>query len=514
MFLDRYPYTDNQQLNLDWILKKIIELSKALNISYDNTSSGLTATNVQEALDELNDLIGQIAQTASAFTLIDNSIAESAYVLGQSFNHLQTINTPTLMEIIMAMRDDKYIDLRRYQTILGNDIVDNFIMTNVEYNPGIFCHKLTLKDVYGYRITTIKIYGLNDDQNVYVEIEPDVTITHVNSFNSRVGDVLPAAHDYDADQVDYDNTGSGLTATEVQAAIDEVNAKAGVTSFHSRTGAVQPAAHDYDADQVDYDNTVSGLTATDVQGAIDEVAGALPDTVVNSFNSRTGAVSPAASDYDADQIDYDNSVSGITATDVQAAIDEIVNLVLSSGVASFNSRTGAVLPAAHDYDADQVDYDNQSSGLVATDVQAAIDELNTNITGIAKYTGNHTVSVPHDGVKTASQVLDELKVALATYVNSKPANYRYQIINCNPYTSSTSAKGYNDEPGMLYLGSYVRSDLNFIAASNRYFASVNIHTSGSTSILYDMTTNAYIDQSTQVQSTGVAQILLAEYEIV
>ena len=45
-----------------------------------------------------------------------------------------------------------------------------------------------------------------------------------------------------------------------------------VSSFNSRTGAVSPTASDYDASMIDYDNTVSGLNATDVQGAIDEIA--------------------------------------------------------------------------------------------------------------------------------------------------------------------------------------------------------------------------------------------------
>ena len=47
----------------------------------------------------------------------------------------------------------------------------------------------------------------------------------------------------------------------------------GVTSFNTRTGAVTPAASDYDASMIDYDNTLSGLTATDVQSAIDEISG-------------------------------------------------------------------------------------------------------------------------------------------------------------------------------------------------------------------------------------------------
>lgn len=45
----------------------------------------------------------------------------------------------------------------------------------------------------------------------------------------------------------------------------------GVTSFNSRTGAVTPTSGDYSSAQVSYDNTTSGLSATDVKGAIDEL---------------------------------------------------------------------------------------------------------------------------------------------------------------------------------------------------------------------------------------------------
>ena len=61
-----------------------------------------------------------------------------------------------------------------------------------------------------------------------------------------------------AEDVTYDNSGSGLTATDVQAAVDELAARPVVAA----------------AEDVTYDNTVSGLTATDVQAAIDELASA------------------------------------------------------------------------------------------------------------------------------------------------------------------------------------------------------------------------------------------------
>ncbi len=64
----------------------------------------------------------------------------------------------------------------------------------------------------------------------------------------------------EAEDVDYDNAVSGLTATDVQAAIDEL--------------AVRPVVAA--AEDVTYDNTVSGLTATDVQAAIDELKALIP----------------------------------------------------------------------------------------------------------------------------------------------------------------------------------------------------------------------------------------------
>lgn len=62
---------------------------------------------------------------------------------------------------------------------------------------------------------------------------------------------------------------------------------------------------------------------------------------------------------DASDVDYDNTSSGLTATDVQAAIDEIENQLNN-------------LPAPT---AGNTSYNNAISGLVATNVQQAIDEL-------------------------------------------------------------------------------------------------------------------------------------------
>lgn len=129
---------------------------------------------------------------------------------------------------------------------------------------------------------------------------------------------------------------------------------------------------------------------------------------VNSFNGRSGAVTPTSGDYDADQIDYDPTDSGLTATDVQEAIDELANRP-SGGVTSFNGRSGAVVPTANDYDADMIDYNNSGSDLSSTNVNDAIDEVSTKISGywtsaVNALVGDTTVTITDSAIKTTSVV--------------------------------------------------------------------------------------------------------------
>jgi len=73
----------------------------------------------------------------------------------------------------------------------------------------------------------------------------------------------------------------------VTLAISSTPPAQGVTSFNGRTGAVVPTASDYDGSMVDYDNTTSGLNSTDVQGAIDELAATPGGSVVYSTTEHS-----------------------------------------------------------------------------------------------------------------------------------------------------------------------------------------------------------------------------------
>lgn len=69
-----------------------------------------------------------------------------------------------------------------------------------------------------------------------------------------------------------------------------------------------------------------------------------------------GVISGADPNVEAEDVDYDNQTSQLLATDVQGAIDELKTMI----------GTGS---------ADDISYDNTSSGLTATNVQSAIDEV-------------------------------------------------------------------------------------------------------------------------------------------
>lgn len=165
-----------------------------------------------------------------------------------------------------------------------------------------------------------------------------------------------------ADTGSYDHTASGLAATTVQGAIDELSAS---------------GAHP------GYDHTISGLAATTVKTAIDELAagGAHP-----LFNNAVSGLAASTVKTAIDELAaggahplFNNAVSGLAATTVKTAIDELA--------------AGGAHPL----------FNNAVSGLAATTVKAAIDEL---AAGGAHPLYNHTISgLAATTLKTA---IDEL----------------------------------------------------------------------------------------------------------
>jgi hypothetical protein len=252
----------------------------------------------------------------------------------------------------------------------------------------------------GDLIVPDEAYGVAWDANlevptknaIYDKIES--LVTGVSSFNSRVGAVVPTAGDYDAfyfteaesDARYVEITGDTMTGDLIvpdeaygvawdanlevptkNAIYDKIEALVlGVSSFNSRTGAVVPLIGDYDSFFVE----LSGDTMTGDLIVPDEGYGIgwlssleVPtknsvyiemETKLDVTTAATTYVAVAGDTMTGDLIVPDEAYgvawdANLEVPTKNAVYDEINSLV--TGVSSFNSRVGAVVPTAGDYDA-------------------------------------------------------------------------------------------------------------------------------------------------------------------
>ncbi|MBT8284706.1 MAG: hypothetical protein HKO75_04920, partial [Flavobacteriaceae bacterium] len=238
---------------------------------------------------------------------------------------------------------------------------------------------LTLED--GGTVDLTPFLDNTDDQNITnfsIDASNILTLT-IENGNTQTIDLsgLVGTDDQTAAEVNYDNTTSGLAATDVQAALDEVAAGStddqnisgsGLAGTNLTIGIENGASEvvdlsslvgtdDQTATEVTYDNTASGLVASDVQAAIDEI---------NAAAGTVALVDNADGTYTF--TDAGGNITTISDTSISTMVDNL------DGTYTYTDETGAT--QVINTNASSNPYDNTTSGLVATDVQAAIDEIN------------------------------------------------------------------------------------------------------------------------------------------
>lgn len=195
---------------------------------------------------------------------------------------------------------------------------------------------------------------------------PTASYVTLTAFNSHDHDAAYSAtgHSHtESDVTDLDH----YTDTDANAAIDVRVGKAFVDALNvdadtldgSDSTAFATSAHaashkdagadpvNLDADEVDYDNATSGLTATEVQAAIDEVAGDI-GTKPQAINPQTGTTYTPVADDLGKLVTLDNA-SAITVTLPQ---DSAVTIpvggridfaAIGAGIPTFVAGTGATV---------------------------------------------------------------------------------------------------------------------------------------------------------------------------
>ncbi len=168
---------------------------------------------------------------------------------------------------------------------------------------------LTLED--GGTVDLSPYLDNTDDQIITafsIDASNILTLT-LEDGNTQTVDLsgLVGTDDQTAAEVTYDNTVSLLTATDVQAAIDEINALAGTVAL------VDNGDGTYDFTDAAGNTTI--ITDTSISTMVDNLDGTY------TYTDESGVTQLI--DTNASSNPYDNTTSGLTATDVQAAIDEI-----------------------------------------------------------------------------------------------------------------------------------------------------------------------------------------------
>jgi len=186
-----------------------------------------------------------------------------------------------------------------------------------------------------------------------VELSPaDLTAEDL----SREGEL---AYDSSDDRLKYRN------ASATKEVIDSDSAQALENKTIDATAATGNNSLSADSADIVYDDTNEAVSSlgTNVQAALDAVKVALDNQ------------------NDANEISYDNSTSGLVATNVQAAIDEVEERLdtAESNISSNASGLSDHLADATDAHTASAITNVPSGNLAATDVQTALDELQSDI---------------------------------------------------------------------------------------------------------------------------------------
>jgi hypothetical protein len=298
--------------------------TSAEDVSYNNTTSGLTADNVQTAIDEIVDLIedsqSDVADLVSLSGVPANSTdlgAFSGSIIPDNSNNKQALQS---LETAIETLPDPFFYAGTWDATTNTPDLDQpsarvagavyYVSVGGTHDFGAFGGSITFSpgDKVVFNGTTWDKWDVIDE---------------VVSVFGRTGAVVAVSGDYTASQITNVPAGT-IVATTVQAAIaeldsDVVAAQAAADSAQDDIdNHIAEAVGAHAASAISYDNTTSGLTADEVQAAIDELAAATPsgtpDTVAG-FDTNGDL-------YSLPTWNYDTKTNGLNSSGTTPGTDE------------------------------------------------------------------------------------------------------------------------------------------------------------------------------------------------
>src|SRR5690554_1982228 len=429
--------------------------TNAAAIAYDNTASGLAATNVQAALDELATQIGDL-------DLIDNLDGTFSLMAPDGITVLGTVSKSDLT--------DEGDGLYTFTNNDGSDV--QFDVRSVEVVFDAATNVYNFLDSTGAIIASI---DMNADNVAYNNATSNLTATTVQAAIDEIAAVAGGLSDDLEDNGDgtYTHTTVAGDIITIDANVVSVTVTDGVYTFLDGAGATITTI-DTNADAIAYDNTASGLTATDVQTAIDELATQIGDLeLVDNANGTFSLMGPDGTTIlgtvsKSDLTDEGDGLYTFTnndGSDVQFDVRSVeVVFDAATNVYNFLDSTGAVI-ASIDMNADNVAYDNTASGLTATDVQAAIDELSGQIGDldlVDNADGTFSLMAP-DGITVLGTVsksdLTDEGDGLFTFTNNDGSDVQFDVRSVEVvFDAASNSYNFLDSTGAVIASIDMNAD--------------------------------------------------------
>ncbi|WP_286419733.1 hypothetical protein [Myroides odoratimimus] len=383
-------------------------------IVYNDNTTNLGVTNVQEAIEKLLDKITEVAGTTGDLVVSG----------GLEFLAKTTGIKALLADVTIQVADEG----------ITNDKLGNKAVTSDKLNAGTgennrvgvaddqgnVIYKTLDEVVKGNETVTLLIPNTNGTFTYYnesqigadgqpklgetgVTIDPKEvsvslnTTTNKYEFKNSQGDVIGEI-DTNAKAIAFDNSTNGFTSTNVQEALEELKTKLdgtsdtlvnnndgtythttvagdvvvidanttkvevldGVYTFKNAKGDTITSI-DTNAKAIAFDNSANGFTSTNVQEALEELKTKLDGTSDTLVNNNDGTYT------------HTTVAGDVVVIDANTTKVEVLD-----GVYTFKNAKGDTITSI-DTNAKAIVFDNSNNGFTSTNVQEALEELKTTV---------------------------------------------------------------------------------------------------------------------------------------